>query len=267
MDSGLQHLPQCERKPTIGYFDQKGKLHVTKIKVAAGTEETSVAADVNTASEPQVDTTLTPPPPPLPDHVVDPIPKPVVVEAEEVITETGTDRMPDLSDLGTDADSGSVGDQGQIEFGEPETGGVGPPVPPPPLHNQYPVPPAVEVETPDESEAEPIPASGFGAFIDGIRLGPAWVRVVSATTGVLALGAVGFFLFANQSEDTPVALPSDQVTQAVTDPEPTSGTEDQAVTDSEPTSGTGSGEGQPISSAHFADPAVTTGGREPGETF
>ena len=60
-----------------GVSIQNGKLHVTKIKVAAGTEETSVAADVGTASEPQVGTTLTPPPPPLPDHVVDPIPKPV----------------------------------------------------------------------------------------------------------------------------------------------------------------------------------------------
>ena len=45
-------------------------------------------------------------PPPLPDHVLDPIPPPVKVETEEVITTT--DSIPDLTDLGTDAESGTV---------------------------------------------------------------------------------------------------------------------------------------------------------------
>ena len=247
-----------------GVSIQNGKLHVNKIKVAAGTK-------VGTASEVTPgDTALTPPPPPLPDHVVDPIPRPVVVETGEVISEI--DAVPDLSDLGTDADSGSVDDQGQIDFGEAETGEVvSPPVPPPPFHNQYPVPPAVEVETPngpvDESgtasEAEQDSEIGF---IEDPPISEAGKNLGTYRTAFAAviLAAIAVFLFAVTRDNTAVVPASDQPIEAVTDSETTSGTEDQAGTDSETTSGTGSGEVQPISSAHFADPAGDNGGNGTG---
>ena len=251
-----------------GVSIQNGKLQVTKIKVAAGTA-------VDTASEATPgDTAFTPPPPPLPDHVVDPIPKPVVVETGEVISEI--DAVPDLSDLGTDADSGSVGDQGQIDFEDAEAGEVvSPPVPPPPFHNQYPVPPAVEVETPDGPVDEPGTVSEAEqdseiGFIGDPPISDAALRLRNyrRAGGAAVLAAIGVFLFANLGEDSPGEPASGQSVEAVTDSQPVTGTEDQAVTDTEPTSGTedqsssqsGSGEGQPISSAHFADPAGDNGG-------
>ena len=148
---------------------------------------------------------------------------------------------------------------------------MSPPVPPPPFHNEYPVPPAVEVETPDESAVEPGTESNAEqdseiGFIEDSPISEAGAKLRSyrRAGGAVILGAIAVFLFTVTRDNTVVVPVSDQPVGAVTDSEPTSGTEDQAVTDSETTSGTGSGGGQPISSAHVADPAGDNGGNGTG---
>jgi hypothetical protein len=77
-------------KQLSGISVSNGKFNATKGKVVADAETTS--------------TFVVPPPmrmPPLPDHVVDPIPPPVKVESEEIVTTT--ESTPDLTDLGSDA--------------------------------------------------------------------------------------------------------------------------------------------------------------------
>jgi hypothetical protein len=78
-------------KRLTGISASGGKFKSTKGKVVTKPETTGTA--------------ITPPPmavPPLPDHVVDPIPPPVRVGIEETVTTTA-ESVPDLTDLGTDA--------------------------------------------------------------------------------------------------------------------------------------------------------------------
>ncbi len=236
---------------------RNGKLHVTKSPVISGTA-TAVTPPValplsSAADDVTVDAPDGPPPARLPDHVLDPIPPPVKVEPEEVVTETNF--TPDLTDLGTDAvsDAGvedvepkgtegsAAGERVHIEPSDIAVGHLGTEdltqdARPQPkragqTYQQWLEGGETEVAEPESGAATEDEQDSETSFIEDPPISDGAKRLWNYRTaaGVVLLGAIGIFLFANRSNDTPVVSPTSQEAGAVGDPEP--------VPDEEPVSG------------------------------